>query len=175
MTYDLDLDCGICTVRSWRRYDRVSLSKHADNPEVARHLRDRFPQPYRLRDADEWIDFCRSCAPQTDFAIVVDGEAVGGIGLIPQDDIARISAEIGYWLGEPVWGRGIATAAVTAFANWAFEAFELRRLYACVLENNPASCRVLEKCGFEREGRLRSSALKDDQVLDQFLYAKLRA
>lgn len=97
----------------------------------------------------------------------------GGIGLLPGEDVHTGTAEIGYWLGEPFWGRGLMTGAVGAFAGHAFETFRLRRLYARVLEWNPASMRVLEKNGFALEGRLRRSAIKDGEIADELLYAKL--
>ena len=99
---------------------------------------------------------------------------MGGVGLFLQADVERYSAEIGYWIGEAFWGRGLATAVVRAFTDYAFDAFDLCRIYANVFEWNPGSCRVLEKAGYVLEGRLRSSAVKDGFVLDGFLYAKVR-
>src|SRR6185369_13745408 len=116
-----------------------------------------------------------SMSPQTYFAIELDGEPVGGIGYTLQSDVERIGAEIGYWLGAAVWGRGIATAAVRALSRHAFAAHpELQRLYAVPYTTNPASARVLEKAGYVREGTLRRSAIKDGQVLDQWMYAFVR-
>jgi RimJ/RimL family protein N-acetyltransferase len=116
----------------------------------------------------------KASRPETNFAIDVEGNAVGGIGFVLQDDVHRIAAEIGYWLGEPLWGRGIATAALCAVTEYAFATFELRRLYASVFEWNPASCRVLEKAGYSCEGKLKRSVIKDGKTIDQFLYAITR-
>lgn len=166
------LDCGACVLRPWREEDVPSLARHADSYEVWRHLRDRFPRPYTQADAEWWVAFARGQEPQTNFAVEADGEAVGGIGLeLKGDDVERCSAEIGYWLGEAAWGKGIATAAVRALTAYGFEAFGLTRIYAVPFANNPGSARVLEKAGYAREGVMRRSAIKEGVVLDQVLYA----
>jgi [ribosomal protein S5]-alanine N-acetyltransferase len=162
------------TIRNWRAGDEASLVHHANNRKIWRNLRDRFPYPYKLEDALWWIDFANSENPVVSFAIAVDGEAVGGIGLLLRDDIYRLSAEIGYWLGEKYWGRGIVSEAVRGFSNYAFANFEIYRLYAEVFEWNPASMRVLEKAGFQMEGRLRKCVIKDGQVIDVCLYSMTR-
>jgi RimJ/RimL family protein N-acetyltransferase len=168
----LDLPDG--RIRSWRVGDEPALARHADNRKIWLNVRDRFPHPYTLADAEAWIARVTTTTPETQFAIEVAGEAVGGVGLFLQADVERYSAEIGYWLGEAFWGRGLATAAVCRFTDHAFEAFELCRIYANVFEWNPGSCRVLEKAGYLLEGRLRSAAVKDGFVLDGFLYAAVR-
>lgn len=165
------LDCGPCRVRAWRWEDEPSLARHADDREVSRRLRDSFPHPYTREDARRFIGFARGQEPRTTFAIAVDGEAVGGIGLRLGQEVERRSAEIGYWLGRAFWGRGIATAAVRGLTGFAFEAFGLTRVFAVPFENNPASMRVLEKCGYLREGVMRRSVVKDGVVMDQILYA----
>lgn len=163
-----------CRLRSWKRADEASLVLHANNRNVWINLRDRFPHPYGRSDARAWLAHAAVQKPETNFAIDVGGEAVGGIGFHVQEDVHRRSAEIGYWLGEPFWGRGFATQAVRALTAYAFRAHDLVRIYACVFEWNPASGRVLEKAGFVREGRLRRSVTKDGRTIDQFLYAILR-
>jgi [ribosomal protein S5]-alanine N-acetyltransferase len=165
------LDCGRCVLRPWNEGDVSPLVRHANNYEVWRHLRDQFPHPYTRKAADEWIAFAQQQNPQTQFAIEVNGEAIGSIGLMQKSDVERCSAEIGYWLGEAVWGRSIATAAVQALTAYGFEAFGLTRIFAVPFANNPASMRVLEKAGYVREGVMRRSAIKEGVVLDQVLYA----
>jgi RimJ/RimL family protein N-acetyltransferase len=145
-----------------------------DNPRVWRNLRDSFPNPYTRPAAKAWLRDVIEMSPTCHFAITVDGQVAGGMGLHLQEDIHRRSAELGYWLGEPFWGRGLMTQAVAAFTDRAFEAFKLERVYAVVLEWNPASARVLEKAGFVLEGRLRKSAMKDGVILDELLYARIR-
>jgi len=163
-----------CAVRSWRRADAASLVRHADNPKVWRNLRDRFPHPYTRRDADDWIRNASGSKPETNFAIDVAGEAVGGIGMQVQQDVYRRSAEVGYWVAEEHWGRGIATEALGALVEYAFERFDLCRLFATSFDWNPASARVLEKCGFVLEARRRQAVTKEGRTIDDLLYALVR-
>jgi RimJ/RimL family protein N-acetyltransferase len=151
--------------------DEAALARHANSRAVWLNLRDRFPHPYTLADAEDWVRFASAQQPETNFAIEAGGEAVGGIGFVLHEDVERCSAEIGYWLGEAVWGRGIATAAVRAATAYAFPTYRLTRVYAVPFARNRASCRVLEKAGYVLEARLRRSAIKDGLVLDQLLYA----
>jgi ribosomal-protein-alanine N-acetyltransferase len=170
----VEIDLGRFLIREWRRGDEDSLVRHANNPNVSRNMRDRFPHPYTRADADWWIAHAGAQSPQTDFAIVVDGEAAGGIGFILQEDVSRRSAEIGYWLGEAYWGRGIATYAVRAVSEHIFATFDICRVYATVFESNPASARVLEKAGFVLEGRLRKAVTKSGDTIDALMYAAVR-
>jgi len=138
-------------------------------------VRGTFPHPYTESDADAWLAHAtdRDNAPWI-FAIEVNGEAVGGIAIERGSDIETHSAEIGYWLGEPFWGRGIATAAVRGITARAFEETDLYRVSAWVFAWNPASMRVLEKAGYHREGTLIRSAVKDGVLLDRVVYAITR-
>ena len=170
----MELKLERCTLRPYRRGDEAALARHADNRNVSRNMRDRFPYPYTAADAREWITRVSAQEPVANFAIVVGGEVVGGIGLEPGADVFRRSAEVGYWLGEPFWGRGLATEALRAVTEYAFRTFDICRLEAGVFEWNPASARVLEKAGYELEGRLRKNVTKDGQTIDQFLYAMVR-
>lgn len=163
-----------CSVRSWKWSDRDAIVRHANNRKVWINLRDQFPHPYSVADARNWLELVIDRRPETNFAIAVNDEAVGGIGFTVQLDEGRRSAEIGYWLGEQLWGRGIATEALVAVTDYAFAEFDLCRLYAHVFEWNPASARVLEKAGYEFEGRLRKSVTKVGQTIDKLLYACVR-
>lgn len=163
-----------CVVRSFRPDDASSLARHANNRRVWMNLRDQFPHPYSLSDAERFIGEAAGLEPQTHFAIAVDGAAAGAVGLHLKKDIRRRSAEIGYWLGEELWGRGIATEAVRALTGHAFARFDLARLYAGVFEGNHASMRVLEKAGYTREARLRKAITKDGRTIDLLLYANVR-
>jgi RimJ/RimL family protein N-acetyltransferase len=160
-----------CTIRPWRRGDEMSLVRHAGNRKVWINLRDRFPHPYTMADAREWIDRCAADGNSTQWAIAVDGHPAGGIGLDRREDVNRIAAEIGFWLGEELWGRGIMTEAVGAVTRYGFQTLGLERIYAEVFAWNPPSMRVLEKNGYTREGILRSSAIKDGRIIDQFVWA----
>jgi len=163
-----------CVVRGFRPDDAPSLARHANNRSIWINLRDQFPHPYSLADAERWIGEAAGLDPQTHFAIAVDGAAAGAIGFHLKKDVRRLSAEIGYWLGEEFWGRGIATEALRAVTGHAFGRFDLVRLYAGVFEGNRASMRVLEKAGYTREARLRKAITKDGRTIDLVLYAIVR-
>ena len=170
----MKLQLASCTVRSWEWRDRDAIVRQANNRKVSINLRDRFPYPYTVSDARGWLENVVGHKPETNFAIDVAGEAVGGIGFSLQPDVAHRSAEIGYWLGEEFWGRGIATEALIAVTEYAFSNYNICRLYAHVFEWNRASARVLEKAGYEFEGRLLKSVTKDGRTIDQFMYAMIR-
>ena len=138
------------------------------------HLRDRFPFPYEMEQARTFLGWIAKQPSPTVWAIEVNGEAIGGIGIELHTDVERVSAEIGYWLGEAMWGRGIATEALTAVTAEAFKRFDITRLYALPFADHAASVRVLEKAGYVREGHLRRSAIKDGKVRDQLLFAAYR-
>ena len=159
------------TLRAWRSSDATALAKHANNANVARQLRDRFPHPYTIADARQFIQMASGARPTTMFAMVVDGEAVGGIGFFPGADVERFSAEIGYWLAEPFWGRGITAEAIALISAYAFDTCNMLRLFALPFADNAQSIRVLEKAGYAREALLRSSSVKYGEVRDQALYA----
>jgi [ribosomal protein S5]-alanine N-acetyltransferase len=161
-------------LRTWQFEDGDALVAQANSRRVSRNMRDAFPYPYTPHDADRWLAVANKFDPPRNFAIVVDGSPAGGIGLVPKEDIYRRTAEIGYWLGEPFWGRGIATGAVRAMVEYAFDRFDLCRLYAGVFAWNPASARVLEKAGFTFEARLRQAITKDGRTTDELVYALVR-
>jgi RimJ/RimL family protein N-acetyltransferase len=168
------LEFGDLRVRNWHKDDLDALLRHANNPKIADNLRDQFPHPYTRRDGMEYLNYVRFMDPPMAFAIEYGGEAVGGIGFKLGLDIARLSVEMGYWLAEPLWGRGLTTRAVTPTSDWAFDYYKVVRIFATVFSHNVASMRVLEKCGFVREGILRRSAVKKGIILDQVMYAKVR-
>jgi ribosomal-protein-alanine N-acetyltransferase len=163
-----------CTIRLWRLDDGESLAKHANNRKVWLALRDLFPHPYTIQDAQEFLQRAISEQPTTNFCLEVNGVAGGGIGTRLGQDVHRQTAELGYWLGENFWGRGIMTEVVAVFTDFCFNNFPLRRIYAERFANNPASARVLEKAGFVFEARLKHNVIKDGKLLDSLLYAKTR-
>jgi len=170
-----ELDCGICRLRRWRLADRSALVRHANNIKIWRNVRDVFPYPYTLTDADSFLSaVMEQSGTESVYAIEVGGEAVGGIGIHPRRNEERYTAEIGYWLGEAFWGRGIATAAVRGLAQRAPGELDLYRLFANVFASNPASMRVLEKAGFQREGVLRRAVVKDGVLMDAVVYGLTR-
>jgi [ribosomal protein S5]-alanine N-acetyltransferase len=170
----MELELARCTLRPWRAGDETALVRHANNRNVSRNLRDRFPYPYTAADAAAWIARATAQAPPCNFAIAVDGAPVGGIGLELGEDVFRRSAEVGYWLGEAYWGRGIATEAVRAITEYAFATFDVCRLHAHVFAWNPASMRVLEKAGYTLESRARLAVTKEGQTIDRLQFALIR-
>jgi [ribosomal protein S5]-alanine N-acetyltransferase len=164
-----------CSLRRWRMGDADALVRHANNINVARHLRDRFPHPYTKDDAQVFLKSASTSNPLSNFAIDVDQGAAGGLGFVAGTDVERFSAEVGYWLGEQCWGRGIVTEALQLFTRYAFDELQLLRLYALPLADNAPSIRVLEKAGYEREGTLRSSCVKYGVPRDQAIYARINA
>jgi len=167
----MHLQLKTCTLRSWRLSDAESLVKYANNRNIWLNLRDRFPHPYTPRDALAFFDSILGKEPETVFAIDVGGEAIGGVGFALQKDVDRVSAELGYWIAEPFWGRGIATEVVKVMTSYALERHQLTRVFGMPFSRNVASCRVLEKAGYVFEGSLRRSAIKDGVIVDQCLYA----
>ena len=161
-----------CTIRPWRLDDAQSLARHANNRKVWIALRDIFPHPYTIEDANTFLKSVINSEPVTLFCVEANGAAVGGIGIRIGTDVHRRTAELGYWLGEEFWGGGIMTEAVGAFTDFCFQNFSLRRIYAEPFANNPASARVLEKAGFTFEGRLKNNVLKGGKLLDSLLYAR---
>lgn len=161
-------------IRQWKSSDELALAKHANNYNIWINLRNSFPYPYNLQDAQNWILLVNATQPITNFAIEINGEAVGGISLILQPDVYSKSAEIGYWLSENFWNRGIITEALKILTEYSFTAFDLERMYAAVFEWNHKSGRVLEKAGYFYEGRLQKSVYKNGQLIDSLLYARLK-
>jgi RimJ/RimL family protein N-acetyltransferase len=159
------------TLRPWKPADAAALARHANNLNVARHLRDRFPHPYTIADARQFIQSTAGMQPAMQFAMIAGGEAVGGIGFFPGADVERFSAEIGYWLAEPLWGRGITVDAIGLMSHYAFEVCNMLRLFALPFADNAQSIRVLEKAGYVREATLRASSVKQGTIRDQALYA----
>ena len=171
---ELRIECGPCALRPWQPGDAADLTRHANERRVWEGLRDRFPHPYTRSDAEGWIAFAGQREPPLNLAIALDDEPVGGIGIELQEDVHRHTAELGYWLGVEVWGRGLATAAVKAMTSYAFATLAIRRLYATPFSSNPASARVLEKLGYRHEGRLRGHVFKAGRILDLDVYGVLR-
>ncbi|MFN3849048.1 MAG: GNAT family N-acetyltransferase [Spirosomataceae bacterium] len=159
-------------LRKWQAGDEASLAALANNHKIWINLKDVFPHPYTLADAHDWVKFAHNQAEN--YAIEYEGKAVGGIGLLFKDDIYRKNAEIGYWLGEPYWGLGIISETIKQVVNHAFAQYEINRIYAGVFEYNPASMRVLEKAGFEKEAILKKSLVKEGKLYDEHIYVKFR-
>jgi ribosomal-protein-alanine N-acetyltransferase len=165
------IDCGVCVLRPWRLSDAPVITPLLGDRDVWLNLSDRVPHPYELKHAEEFLDRHSKIDPPTNVAITVDGAAVGGIGIFPGEGIGRVSAEMGYWLGKPHWGRGIGTAALKGMTQYVAENFEFTRIFALVFTRNPASARMLEKAGYVREGLTKRAVIKAGEILDDYLYA----
>jgi RimJ/RimL family protein N-acetyltransferase len=161
-------------IRQWKTDDANNLVKYANNIHIWNNLRNYFPHPYTMEHANSWIDNSFVASPLINFAIDLDGEAIGGIGLIFNTDVYVLSAEIGYWIGEEFWGKGITTEAIRQMVEYSFYYFDIVRIYAEVFENNKASMRTLEKNGFYLEGVRRKSVFKNNAIMDDYIWVKLR-
>jgi len=158
------------TLRKWTPDDAGSLVRHADNPRISMAMRDAFPSPYTLEDAHRFIRMATLPTPDLFLAIEIRDEAVGGIGIHPLDDVKRRSAEIGYWLSESFWGKGIMTDAVRSLVPVAFKRYDIVRLQAGIFSSNRASMRILEKCSFTREAIHKNAITKYGALLDEVMY-----
>lgn len=165
-----------CKIRQWRISDRERLAQMLNNPKVQDNLRDGLPFPYTPADGEEYIRAMLSAdADKTfAFAITADDVVIGSIGVFRRENIHFRTAELGYYIGEPYWGKGCATSAVSEICEYVFENSDIHRIFAEPFAHNAASCRVLEKAGFQLEGTLRGNAVKNGRILDMKLYARLR-
>jgi [ribosomal protein S5]-alanine N-acetyltransferase len=162
------------TLRRWQTGDEVALVKYANNYAIFKNVRDTFPYPYSWHDAEHWIKLCQTETIPTVFAIDLNHEAVGGIGIVLGQDIHRCTAEIGYWLGEPFWGMGIMTQAIEDMSNYAFRTFDIHRLYAAIFEYNQASMSAVKKAGFVFETVLKQCSIKENILWDDHIYVKFK-
>lgn len=173
--FEVNTSLPSCRIRSWKAGDEPSLVRNANNKRVWLNLLDTFPYPYTFEDAKSWIASSSAAEPELNFAIEFDGEAVGAIGLQLHGGVLSRMGSLGYWIGEPFWRKGIATAVVGAFVPSVVRTHGLIRLEARVFSWNDASMRVLEKCGFRREALLEKRIVKDGMVLDEVVYARTSA
>lgn len=166
----------ICDIRKWTLSDAADLAAALSNKKIQDNLRDGLPYPYTEQDGKDYISAMLS-ADENDtfaFAVTVDSKAVGSIGVFRQENIHRQTAEMGYYIAESYWGRGIMTEAVKKTCEYVFAKSDIIRIYAEPFAYNTASCRVLEKAGFQYEGTLRQNAVKNGKVLDMRMYSLLK-
>ncbi len=161
------------SIRPFQQDDAESISQLANNKKIWDNLRDYMPYPYTLQDAHDFIEMKLAVSPMFDFAIIYEDTLVGVIGGGIQNDIYRHSAEVGYWLGELYWGKGIASEALNLFVDYAFEELDIKRLFTAVFEYNPASIKVLEKAGFKHEGISKKSIIKNNEFYDEVKFGLL--
>jgi RimJ/RimL family protein N-acetyltransferase len=159
------------SIRPFSDADAKELARKANNPNIARYLTDGFPHPYTLQHAEDFITKNEKAIPTQVFGIFFNNELAGGIGIHPQTDIMRLNAELGYWVTEEFWGKGIATFAIRWITTYAFDNFEITRLFARPFGSNAASAKVLEKCGFQLEAKIAQNIIKNGVVEDELIYA----
>lgn len=164
------------TLEKWAEAYAPHVAEYADNPKIACNLRDGFPSPYTLRDAEDFIRAFMAAEERLQCvrAIAAGGKAIGSIGVFLKDDVYRKSAEIGYWLGEPFWGKGIMSSAIRQISDYAFEQYDIVRIFAEPFADNAGSRKALEKAGFQLEGILQKSVYKNGVFHDSCMYARIR-
>ena len=158
------------TLRPWNINDLDSLVTNANNPNIAKFMTDGFPHPYTKEKGISFIEMATKDSPIHIFAIDMDGKAVGGIGIHPQQDIMKKNAELGYWLGEEYWGKGIVSGAIKQVIDFAFTTYDINRVFARPFGTNVASQKVLEKCGFIKTGTDKGFANARQTEIEEFIY-----
>lgn len=161
-------------LRGLKKQDAVPLAALANNKKIWDNVRDYLPHPYTIRDGEDYIDMVLKEERPLTFGVEYKGRLAGVVGLVAQEDIYRMSAEIGYWIGEPFWGKGIATQAVKMMSNYGFEKMGFQRIFAGVFEYNIGSMKVLEKNGYEREGIFKQALIKNERIWDEHRFARLK-
>lgn len=163
-------------IREWRKEDKQPLLQLVNNKKIWDNVRDRLPFPYTEKDADEWLGLNIGIKPVLNFVIEVDGQFAGSIGMVPKEDVHRCNMEIGYWIGEPFWNKGVVTKAIALLEPLIWKNFpHVTRIYADVYEHNIASMKALEKNGFHLEAIHKKAVIKNNLLLDEHLWVKLRA
>ncbi|MCJ7836538.1 GNAT family N-acetyltransferase [Cuneatibacter sp. NSJ-177] len=165
-----------CTIRKWKLEDAETLSLLLNNENIMNNLRDGLPYPYTKKDAEEYIQAMLNADPDKTyaFAILCENQVAGSIGVFRQENIHNRTAEMGYYIGEPYWGKGLGTCAVSQICHTIFTKTNIIRIYAEPFAYNTASCRILEKNGFQFEGTLRQNAVKNGQILDMKMYSLIK-
>ncbi len=167
----------ICKIRKWELSDAADLAAALSNKKIQNNLRDGLPYPYIERDGIDYISAMLSSNENETFAfaVTVDNKAIGSIGVFRQGNIHRQTGELGYYIAEEYWGKGIMTEAVKQICRYVFDKSDIIRIYAEPFANKEASCWVLEKAGFQYEGTLRSNAVKNGKVIDMKMYSLLKS
>lgn len=174
--YIMVKELGVVNIRGWKSEDAPDLAAAINNKKVLDNLRDGIPYPYTEKDAEEFIGTTLSAEKDTQyaFAITYDGKVIGSIGVFRKENIHCLTAELGYFIAEPYWGKGIMTEAVMQMCAYVFANTDIVRIFAEPYAYNTASCRVLEKAGFQLEGVLRQNAIKNGRLADMKMYAVIK-
>ena len=163
-------------LREWKLSDAQNLALAIGNKKILDNLRDGIPYPYTEQDGKEFITAILSADKSSTFAfaIEIEGKAVGSMTVFRQNNIHFRTAELGYYLAEEYWGKGIMTEAVKQVCKYVFDNSDIIRIYAEPFANNIGSCRVLEKAGFQFEGLMKANAVKNGEIRDMKLYALIK-
>lgn len=166
----------ICQIRKWNMSDATDLSLVISNKKIQDNLRDGLPYPYTEQDAAAYIQTMLSADENKifAFAITINNKVIGSISIFRQENIHRRTAELGYYIAENYWGKSIMTEAVKQICEYVFNNSDIIRIYAEPFADNSASCRVLEKTGFQFEGILKSNAVKNGKIIDMKMYALIK-
>ena len=161
-------------LRKWNETELDNLVKYANNHNIAKWLTNQFPHPYTYEDGKTFLSMIANDKPTKVFAIELNTEAIGSIGIFPQSDIYEKNAEIGYWLAENYWGNGIMSKAIQEIVNYGFKTFDIVRIFARPFATNLQSQKVLEKAGFTIEAKLTKTLFKNGEFADELIYAKFK-
>lgn len=162
-------------LRPWQENDAFALAKHANNKKIADNMRDGFPFPYTIDDAQRWLNMAMKETRHVLLAIEVNGEAAGGIGIIFKDNVYRLSAEIGYWLGAAHWRKGITSEAISKLSDHVFANTGIVRLYAEIFSPNIPSMKTIEKAEYNAEAINKNAVFKNGELYDQHVYCRLKS
>jgi [ribosomal protein S5]-alanine N-acetyltransferase len=157
--------------RPWALSDIETLAQHANNKKIADNMRDRFSHPYTMEAAANFLEKALQFNPCQVFAVTANNEVCGSVGIFPKDDIERMNAEVGYWIAEPFWGRGIGTKALKFIIDYGFKTFAITRIFAIPFPHNIASQHVIQKSGMVLESVIKDCLIKNDVVMDEIIYA----
>lgn len=168
------IEAGPCQLRTLQPSDAAPMAEHAANENIWRNVRDYFPNPYRIEDAASFIAMETGRDVPQNLGIICEEKCIGVIGFYPMQDVYRLTADFGYWIGEPFWGRGIVSAAVAAMVDYVFKQTDIIRLQSSVFAFNEASKKVLLKNGFTLDCVAKRGAIKNGVIIDEFRFSKLK-
>jgi len=171
----ISLDAGLCELRTLQPRDAEPMAQYANNERIWQNVRDYFPHPYRIEDAVSFIATECNRETQQNLGVIYEDACIGVIGFYPMQDVYRLTADFGYWIGEPFWGKGIISAAISVMAEYIFNHTGIIRLQSSVFDFNKASMRVLAKNGFTLDCIARKGAIKNGEIVDEYRFSRLKS
>ena len=170
----MQIKSGNVILRSWKTTDAEDLVRIANNRKIFNNLRDGFPHPYTLQNAEEFITHAQQAIDEKLFAITAENKLVGSCGIMFKKDVYRKNAEIGYFLGESYWGKGYITDVIKGLRDFIFTQYDIIRVYAEPFADNYASRKALEKAGFILEATFERNVIKNNLIKDTCIYRCLK-